>query len=324
MPDSPVNDDVSAEAVPEGAYDDWAVMTYDFHHSMLEDRARVSAFHEAIVRTVNAGDVVLDVGTGTGVLALFAARAGARHVYAVEHGPVAEVAARIITDNAMGHRVTIVPGLSTQIELPERADVLVTETIGNAGFDEGITNWITDAKRRLLKPDARIIPEGLALEVALLDVGRDYAILDRWSDPLLRFDFGALRQVGINNLQPADIVPQQLVSRPARVLDISFQHEAGELAAEGTLTATRDSTAHALGVWFDAELGGGVALTNRPPSATPSWQQVLLPLPKPVAVEANRGVDFALAINGGGRDWRWEVAGSVAATVYGQLEARST
>ena len=83
---------------------------------------------------------------------------GARHVYAIEEGPIGEVAIRAIEQNGLADRITVVRGRSTEIELPVRGTVLVTETIGNIGLEEGITAWVRDAHERLLTLEAHIIP----------------------------------------------------------------------------------------------------------------------------------------------------------------------
>ena len=125
---------------------------------MLADEVRTSSFMQAILATVNAGDVVVDIGSGTGVLSLFAVRAGASRVYAIEREPVIDIAREIATHNEMLDSIVFIEGSSRDVEIPERADVLITETIGNIGFDEGIISWVADAKKRFLKPDAAILP----------------------------------------------------------------------------------------------------------------------------------------------------------------------
>ena len=100
------------------------------HIAMLNDRRRTASFLAAIRRVVRPGDVVVDVGTGTGVLAIAAAQAGAARVYAVEATGIGKLAEANFRANGLQDRITLVPGWSMQVTLPERADVLVSEVIG--------------------------------------------------------------------------------------------------------------------------------------------------------------------------------------------------
>ena len=128
------------------------------HVSMLNDRARTDTFLRAIRDTVVPGDVVVDLGTGTGVLAIAAARAGAARVYAIEATGIADAAAAMFAASGVGDRISLIRGWSTDVTLDERAGVLITETLGNDPWEEGLLHLIADARRRLLRPDARLIP----------------------------------------------------------------------------------------------------------------------------------------------------------------------
>ena len=97
-------------------FDDTASIALDFHHSMLSDGNRTNAFLNAILRTVSAGDVVVDIGCGTGVLSLFACLAGARKVFAIEQGPVLDVAREIAEANGYADRIEFLAGWSTEVE----------------------------------------------------------------------------------------------------------------------------------------------------------------------------------------------------------------
>lgn len=137
---------------------------------MLEDRARTSAFLEAVRRTVKPGSVVVDLGTGTGILALAAAQAGARRVYALEANPIAETAQRLFEASGLGDRITLLRGFSHDLELPEKADVLVSEIIGHDPLGEGILEAMADAVARLLKPGAALIPASIRILTTPVEV----------------------------------------------------------------------------------------------------------------------------------------------------------
>ena len=108
------------------------------HIKMLNDKARTDAYLKAIEEVIRPGDVVLDLGTGTGVFAATAARQGARHVYAIESSAIGSSAQGLFAANGLADRVTLVPGHSTQVSLPEPVDVLVSELIGNDPLGERI------------------------------------------------------------------------------------------------------------------------------------------------------------------------------------------
>ena len=133
------------------------------HARMLHDERRTNDYIAALREAMRPDDVVVDIGTGSGVLAIAAARAGARHVYAVEASDIADVAERVFACNGVQDRVTLIRGWSREIELPEPADLLVAELIGNEPFEEEILETTLDARRRLLKPGARLIPHTLEL-----------------------------------------------------------------------------------------------------------------------------------------------------------------
>jgi len=142
------------------------------HVEMLRDDVRTDGFRRAIEEVVRPGDIVLDIGTGSGVLAVFAARAGAKKVYAVEASSIAPIARQVFDKSGVGDRVEVIRGWSTQIELPERADVLVTETIGNEPLGERIVDTAFDARRRLLVPGARMIPSRVLVRARLVTLSR--------------------------------------------------------------------------------------------------------------------------------------------------------
>ena len=117
---------------------------------------------------VRPGDVVLDVGAGTGILSLFAARAGAARVYAVERTTVAVLAQELAAANGFAEIVQVIHGDIMDIELPERVDVIVSEWLGGFGIDEGMLVPVIAARDRWLKPGGVMIPSSVTAWAGLV------------------------------------------------------------------------------------------------------------------------------------------------------------
>ena len=299
-------------------YDDSAISSFDFHDSMLADRQRTEAFLQAITATVKAGDVVVDIGCGTGVLSMFAAMAGARTVYAIEREPIIDLAREIAETNGLADRIEFIQASSDEVELPELADVVVSETIGSVGLDEGIMTWALDARRRLATPDAAFIPSEVTVRGALVDVPRDFESISRWSDRLLTLDFSALRRIAINNVMWAEISPAAVMSEPSTLIRGVMGDESLEFEAVDAFVR-KNGTVHGLGVWFTAALAPGITISNAPPNGVPSWDQGLLPVDVPFAVERGDHVSIELAASYDGSQWDWGVGEQRLSTRDGVL-----
>ena len=131
------------------------------HILMLNDQSRTLAFLRAVRALVKPDDVVVDIGTGTGVLALAAGLAGARHVYALERSAMASVAVAGVKANHLEKRITVLQQNSINATLPERARIVVGEIIGDDLFDEGILPTFADAAKRFATADAVFVPNAL-------------------------------------------------------------------------------------------------------------------------------------------------------------------
>lgn len=250
-------------------------------------------------------DVVLDLGSGTGVLAMLAARAGARRVFAIEEQHTADLAHVLLRRNGC-ERVELLHAHSKDVELPERATVLITETLGNFGFDESILGSVLDAKERLLTRDARIIPEGVAIALAPVHLPRQY---DRdvawWSEPRYGFDFSPARMFAANHVYGVEIGPGALVAEPVIGDEIALiTVESTEVSLHASFIATRHDLVHGFAGWFHTTLVEGITLTNEPPLVTPNWGHAFFPLEEPVIVTSGTPIEIELESNDGVQ-WFW-------------------
>jgi SAM-dependent methyltransferase len=286
---------------------------FEFHRYLLADEARTNAFREAIGRTVRPGDVVLDIGSGTGILAFFACDAGARRVYAVEQQHSADAAALLARQHGYADRVTIVHGRSTDVVLPEMASVLVTETFGPLVFNIGFLGAVVDARRRLLRPDARMIPSQVDLWAAPVEIPQFYAnFIDWWSTPRYGLDISQMRLFAANTAYSSRIAPSALLAPKATAMTL-ISSELDDTAQRGSATfrTVRRGVVHGFAIGFSATLAEGIVLSNAWSDAT-TWDQGVLPLEVPVETEVDTPISVELRTDDG-KMWHWR--GSVGDSV---------
>jgi hypothetical protein len=256
---------------------------------MLNDRTRTHGFLRAIRATVKPGDVVIDLGTGTGVLAIGAARAGAKHVYAIEMTGMADIAQAMFAANGLSERITLLRGRSNDLELPGglKADVLVTETVGDGPFGEGILESVADARQRLLAPGARVIPVGITVGVVPLHLPQD--LLERYiftaqnAEAWKRdygIDFsGALLcgsgddltpDLSVYRLRTADYLRCKTLAPPVALTQVDFAtHPNASVDASVEMKIGQPGTMHGIAMYFDLDIGGGQFFSTAPPGTQP-------------------------------------------------------
>lgn len=280
----------------------------EYHASMLVDEPRVSAYRRAIEQTVRPGDVVVDIGTGTGVLALMAARAGARRVYAIEAGLVADVAEKVLAANDPEQKVVLLRGMSQELSLPEPADVLVSEIIWNVGLGEGILSAYADAQARLLAPGARVIPQRLHMWLAPVESPVAFEAVDVWTPSLAGFDYASIRSLAANIPYPRYFREESRIAPPglAGSVELGGPIERTFFSGGCEFAVERDATLHGLAGWFSTELADGVTLDNAPPSRS-SWMQAYFPVEAPVPLAAGDPVKVRVAVLSDDEHWQWTV-----------------
>jgi protein arginine N-methyltransferase 1 len=290
-------------------YDDTSLQILEYHRSMLDDRVRTGSFLKAILKTVKPGDVVLDMGCGTGVLSFLACIAGAIRVYAVEQGPIIELAKAICQHNGFQEQVVFINDWSTNVDLPEPVDVIITETIGNLGFEEGILGWVIDAKERFLAPGGQIIPRSIEMLLVPTEKSEYHDDVNTWNQELYGLDFSPAHPLAANNLYWADWSTQDVfLSKPQSLVDIDLMEvEQADFSREITFVAQRDGLFDGLGGWFSAELTPGLVLSNAPPNKTPSWNQTFFPIELPFRVSAGDRLSVEVKVRDNAENWEWRV-----------------
>ena len=264
---------------------------FEVHRTMICDRVRTEAFRRAIDSVVRPGDIVLDVGAGSGILSVFAARAGAARVYAVERTSAAVLARELAAANGVAEIVQVIHGDVMDVELPERVDVIVSEWLGGFGIDEGMLVPVIVARDRWLKPGGLMIPRLVMAWAALVhdrylaemvEFLRDNPYGLRFDDLVEKtvneiFYSGTFRHLAARDKRSeasrlwttdADLIPLQQAQAP---------HE-----AETVLPVRDHGTANALALWFSAQLAPGISLSVGPGDPPTHWGMTTAPLRSPV------------------------------------------
>lgn len=130
---------------------------YKSQESMLADRARMDAYHKAIIKYIQEGQFVVDLGTGSGILAFFAASKSPARIFALEHGRIIDFARAAADENGIAN-VEFIAGHSRTFEPAEKVDVIIHEQMGSPLFGENMITNIVDLRDRVLKPGGRILP----------------------------------------------------------------------------------------------------------------------------------------------------------------------
>jgi SAM-dependent methyltransferase len=283
------------------------------YRQLIDDPVRLGAFQRAIGSVVKPGDVVADIGCGLGTYAIFAARAGARRVFAVDDSPIVEVAREVVRDSDADGVVELMSGYSTALEPPERCDVVIFEDYLTTLVSPGKARVVADLETRWLKPGGRLMPPRARMWLAPVEDPEGHLRIDRfhWSkDRVFGIDFSSTRRRVFASPHGCKLGAGALLAAPELAHDYDLLHlRRVEVSATRTLPASRDGVVHGLLLWFELELAGAWLGTGplAPPSA---WAQTLFPLEAPIPVAAGAPIEVALqaAPLGEVLVWRWSVA----------------
>ena len=274
------------------------------HRWMLRDEVRNEAYRQAIARAVKPGQVVLDMGAGTGILSIFAAQAGARKVYAVERTSIAAVARRMVARNGLADRIEVIEGDLEDIDLPEKVDVLMSEWMGGFGVDENMLAPLVMARNRWLVPGGKILPECVTAFIVPTFVPDFDEDISHWRARPHGIDMSAIADLTIpepvmtqDAIGPNDIIatPQVMWSHDAYTCSLEEADRAFE--AKLTFVAERDGKVSNLAAWFTADFFESASLTNAPNAPNTHWGRFLFPLNRTVEVRRGTKVEVEFHCN---------------------------
>ncbi|KSV75967.1 hypothetical protein N185_16095 [Sinorhizobium sp. GW3] len=266
-----------------------------WHIPMLNDVKRNDAFEAAIARAIakqGTSAPILDIGAGSGLLSMMAARAGAENIVTCEAVPViADAANAIIAQNAFSDRISVVNKKSTEMvigkDMATRASILISEILSSDLLAEDVLDTFEDAHDRLITEDAIIIPRAATAIGCLVesDVLAKYAFVQEVSG----FDVSTFSALAANRLPIHGTMTEWKRLSPdveLQRIDLTHKNYAEELFYV-EFPVTTEGTAIGIVQWIHIDLAEGIEFTNHPDSyCDGGWLQILHPFPEPVRVKA--------------------------------------
>lgn len=266
---------------------------FGIHEEMLKDEVRTRSYMNAIMRNKHLfeGKVVLDVGCGTGILSMFAAKAGAAKVIGVDCSTILEQAKQIVAANGFADRITLIRGKVEEIELPvEKVDIIISEWMGYFLLYESMLDTVLYARDKWLVPGGLILPDKATLCIcAIEDEEYKHEKIDFWDD-VYGFDMSAIKSLAI--LEPlVDVVEaKSVVTNQAPILELDLltcSKEDLSFSASFTLPARRNDYVHALVAYFDCaftQLHKPLTFSTGPFAKYTHWKQTVFYLSETLTV----------------------------------------
>ena len=279
---------------------------------MLADSVRTNTYREAFLRNASdfEGKVVLDVGTGTGVLAFFACQAGAKKVYAVDASSAADIAKLLSDANGYADKVIIMKGKIEEIELPEKVDIIISEPIGFLLVHERMLESYVTARERFLKPNGIMMPTTGSIVLAPFT---DDAL---YRDQLAKISFWSSTDFYGIDLTPAlgkanieyfsqpvvgYVAVNSIISTQRIVHEINFNRvtadELKSFTVSFSFSIDKTSIMHGIVGWFDINFIGSsenVLLSTAPDFPGTHWYQCRMLLYDPIAVNKGQTISGEL------------------------------
>jgi SAM-dependent methyltransferase len=263
------------------AFNGWYFGHFVEQEKMLADRRRMDFYHAAVTRHIQPGDTVIDLGTGTGILAAFAARRGAAKTYAIDHSAILKHARTLAAHNGI-ENVEFVPTHSTAFTVNEPVDVILHEQMGDCLFDEEMIANVSDLRDRILKPGGLILPSRFEFYCEPVKLKNDRHVPFLWELNVHGFDYSCLER---NRPQDPDYyrlragdfgMAEHFLGEPEPVLEIDLQTvREAEMPKELRFTRTVVNAGRMDGyaVYFRARVDDDLCLSTDPldPDRAPHW-----------------------------------------------------
>lgn len=256
---------------------------FGIHEEMLKDTSRTLSYRSAMFKNKHLlkDKIVLDVGCGTGILSMFAVKAGAKHVYSVDMSNIIDKAKEIVLLNGFDDKITLIQGKIEDIQLPvDKVDVIVSEWMGYFLLYESMLDTVLYARDKYLAPGGAILPDKCSMYIAGIEDGEyKNEKIHYWED-VYGLDYSPFIEVAMAEPLVDTVNNEALITTSAKFFEFDINTMTKEdvvFNEEFKLSPITNDLCHAYIIWFDCEFPGSekVMLKTGPMDRYTHWKQTV-------------------------------------------------
>ena len=279
--------------------------SYNIHEEMIKDKVRTGAYQKAILNNsdVFKDKIVLDVGSGTGILSFFAVQAGAKHVYGVEYADIADYSIEIIKKNKMEDKITIIKSRVEEAELPvDKVDIILSEWMGYFLLYESMLDTVLFARDKWLKEDVILFPDRDQMFVAGLEDKRyKNRKINSWNN-IYGFNMSCIKEVALAEPLIDSCTKEFVISSICKIYDIdlyNIKKEELDFMSGYQIEFNKNDTFNGLVTWFNVSFNkvkNKVILSTGPFDNHTHWEQTIFYIEDDVKVKKGQKLYGNIAV----------------------------
>lgn len=284
---------------------------------MINDKGRMQPYVEALKKAIKPDSIVLDIGTGTGIFAILACQFGARKVLAIEPSNAIHLAKEIAKNNGYEDKIDFIQNLSTEIDLPEKVNIIISDLRGVLPFFSSHIDSIIDARKRFLLPNGILIPQQDLIYGSIIssaEIEQEY--LCPWQKNDYEINMKSALKYIKNSWTKAYIKEEELLFKPQLLGKLNYREiEEVNWQTKFNFKVEKENIAHGICLWFDTILGENIGFSNAPLSNLTNnnrqqliYGQSFFPWQNPVELMIGDSIEITMKANLINEEyiWRWQ------------------
>ncbi|CRK19729.1 Protein arginine N-methyltransferase 1 like protein [Verticillium longisporum] len=278
---------------------------HGIHEEMLKDEVRTRSYMNAIVQNKHLfkDKVVLDVGCGTAILSMFAAKAGAKHVIGVDMSTIIHKAREIVEVNGLSDKITLIQGKMEEVQLPfPKVDIIISEWMGYFLLYESMLDTVLYARDTYLNKDGLIFPDKATIFAAGIEDGEYKDEKIGFWDNVYGFNYSPLKATALSEPLVDTVEVKAVVTEPVPILTLDlYKCQVSDLAFNATfkLPVRRDDFVHAVVAWFDIDFTAAhkpIRFSTGPHTKYTHWKQTVFYLKEMLTVQHGEEIDMTIDV----------------------------